>query len=99
MAYALATEFHRYWLNAGERRSPLRDIFLVPTRCVGTQYWRAAPRITAVQDKKTAKDFVDLYFLQQKLRLEQLVNDAQKKIVPKICCWPFSIIILKEQAL
>jgi len=41
-----------------------------------------ANKITAVQDRKTAKDFVDLYFLLQKLRLEQMVNDAQKKIVP-----------------
>ncbi len=41
-----------------------------------------ANKITKVQDRKTSKDFVDLYFLLQKLRLEQLVNDAQKKIVP-----------------
>ncbi len=39
-------------------------------------------KITAVQDRKTAKDFVDLYFLLQKLNLEQLVDDAQQKIVP-----------------
>jgi len=39
-------------------------------------------KITAVQDRKTAKDFVDLYFLLQKLSLEQLVKDAQLKMVP-----------------
>lgn len=39
-------------------------------------------KITAVQDRKTVKDFVDLYFLLQRLELEQLVQESQKKIVP-----------------
>lgn len=39
-------------------------------------------KITAVQDRKTVKDFVDLYFLLQRLELSQLVQESQKKIVP-----------------
>ncbi len=39
-------------------------------------------KITAAQDRKTAKDFVDLYFLLQKLDLERLIQGAKEKIVP-----------------
>jgi len=39
-------------------------------------------KITAAQDRKTAKDFVDLYFLLHKLDLERLIQCAKEKIVP-----------------
>ncbi len=42
----------------------------------------AVNKITAVQDRKTAKDFVDLYFLLNDFELELLLLDAAKKIVP-----------------
>ncbi|MBI5485175.1 MAG: nucleotidyl transferase AbiEii/AbiGii toxin family protein [Deltaproteobacteria bacterium] len=42
----------------------------------------AVNKITAVQDRKTAKDFVDLYFLLNDFELGLLMTDAAKKIVP-----------------
>lgn len=39
-------------------------------------------KITAAQDRKTTKDFVDLYFLLQKLDLERLIQGTTEKIVP-----------------
>jgi predicted nucleotidyltransferase component of viral defense system len=42
----------------------------------------AVNKITAVQDRKTAKDFVDLYFLLNDFELDLLLLDAAKKIVP-----------------
>lgn len=42
----------------------------------------AVNKITAVQDRKTVKDFVDLYFLLQDFEFDQLLLDAAKKIVP-----------------
>ncbi|MEI6702032.1 MAG: nucleotidyl transferase AbiEii/AbiGii toxin family protein [Deltaproteobacteria bacterium] len=39
-------------------------------------------KITAAQNRKTAKDFVDLYFLLQKLDLERLIQGTKEKIVP-----------------
>jgi len=42
----------------------------------------AVNKITAVQDRKTAKDFVDLYFLMDDFELDLLLSDAAKKIVP-----------------
>jgi len=42
----------------------------------------AVNKITAVQDRKTAKDFVDLYFLLKDFELDLLLLDAAKKIVP-----------------
>ncbi|MEI6208995.1 MAG: nucleotidyl transferase AbiEii/AbiGii toxin family protein [Desulfuromonadales bacterium] len=42
----------------------------------------AVNKITAVQDRKTAKDFVDLYFLLNDFELDLLLQDAAKKIVP-----------------
>ncbi len=42
----------------------------------------AVNKLTAVQDRKTAKDFVDLYFLLDDFELELLATDAAKKIVP-----------------
>jgi predicted nucleotidyltransferase component of viral defense system len=42
----------------------------------------AVNKITAVQDRKTVKDFVDLYFLLQDFELDLLLLDAAKKIVP-----------------
>jgi len=42
----------------------------------------AVNKITAVQDRKTAKDFVDLYFLLKDFGLDLLLLDAAKKIVP-----------------
>jgi len=42
----------------------------------------AVNKITAIQDRKTVKDFVDLYFLMNDFELGQLLLDAEKKIVP-----------------
>jgi hypothetical protein len=42
----------------------------------------AVNKITAVQDRKTAKDFLDLYFLMKDFELDLLLIDATKKIVP-----------------
>ena len=42
----------------------------------------AVNKITAVQDRKTVKDFVDLYFLMKDFELDRLLLDAAKKIVP-----------------
>jgi predicted nucleotidyltransferase component of viral defense system len=42
----------------------------------------AVNKITAVQDRKTAKDFVDLFFLLKDFELDLLLLDAAKKIVP-----------------
>jgi predicted nucleotidyltransferase component of viral defense system len=42
----------------------------------------AVNKITAVQDRKTVKDFVDLYFLLNDFELDLLLADAAKKIVP-----------------
>jgi predicted nucleotidyltransferase component of viral defense system len=42
----------------------------------------AVNKITEVQDRKTVKDFVDLYFLLQDFALDLLLLDAAKKIVP-----------------
>lgn len=42
----------------------------------------AVNKITAVQDRKTAKDFVDLYFLLNDFELDLLLSDAAHKIVP-----------------
>lgn len=42
----------------------------------------AVNKITAVQDRKTVKDFVDLYFLLNDFELDLLLLDAAKKIVP-----------------
>jgi hypothetical protein len=42
----------------------------------------AVNKITAVQDMKTVKDFVDLYFLMNDFELDLLLADTAKKIVP-----------------
>jgi predicted nucleotidyltransferase component of viral defense system len=42
----------------------------------------AVNKITAVQDRKTAKDFVDLFFLMNDFELDRLMLDAAHKIVP-----------------
>jgi len=42
----------------------------------------AVNKITAVQDRKTAKDFVDLFFLLTDYELDLLLLGATKKIVP-----------------
>jgi predicted nucleotidyltransferase component of viral defense system len=42
----------------------------------------AVNKITAVQDRKTAKDFVDLLFLMNDFELDRLLMDAAHKIVP-----------------
>ncbi len=42
----------------------------------------ATNKITAVQDLKTVKDFVDLYFLLKNFDFEQLIRNAALKIVP-----------------
>jgi predicted nucleotidyltransferase component of viral defense system len=41
-----------------------------------------ANKITAVQDRKTFKDFFDLFFLLKEISLEQAIEWAQYKIVP-----------------
>ena len=42
----------------------------------------AVNKITAIQDRKTTKDFVDLYFLLNDFELDLLLTGAAKKIVP-----------------
>ncbi len=42
----------------------------------------ATNKITAIYDRKTAKDFVDLYYLMQEIQFEQVIEWAKYKIVP-----------------
>ena len=42
----------------------------------------ATNKLTAVQDRKTVKDFVDLYYLLKDFDLGQLIRNAALKIVP-----------------
>ncbi len=42
----------------------------------------AANKLTAVYDRKTAKDFIDLYYLLQEIDFEQAAKWAQYKVVP-----------------
>ncbi len=42
----------------------------------------ATNKLTAVYDRKTAKDFFDLYYLLQEIDFEQIAKLAQNKIVP-----------------
>lgn len=42
----------------------------------------ATNKLTAVYDRKTAKDFIDLYYLLQEIDFEQVAKWAQYKVVP-----------------
>ncbi len=53
-----------------------KDFFIDSKENVGTN------KVTAIQDRKTVKDFVDLYYLMQELTIDRLYQFACRKIVP-----------------
>ena len=73
---ALKTEFiYENFKNVGQRNK-VNEIYVDSKENITTN------KITAVYDRKTAKDFVDLYYLLQDIDFEQAAKWSEYKVVP-----------------
>ena len=72
----LKLEFiYESYKNVGQRQKR-QGIFIDSKENIATN------KLTAIYDRKTAKDFVDLYYLLQDIQLEQVAAWSEHKIVP-----------------
>lgn len=58
------------------QRSKINDVYIDSKENIATN------KLTAVYDRKTTKDFIDLYYLLQEIDFEQVAKWAEYKIVP-----------------
>jgi predicted nucleotidyltransferase component of viral defense system len=73
---ALKVEFiHENYKNVGDRKNAL-GIWIDSKENIATN------KLTAVYDRKTVKDFIDLYYLLKEIDFEQIAKWAQYKVVP-----------------
>jgi hypothetical protein len=72
----LKVEFiHENYKNVGDRKNAL-GIWIDSKENIATN------KLTAVYDRKTVKDFIDLYYLLKEIDFEQIAKWAQYKVVP-----------------
>lgn len=73
---ALKVEFiYENYKNVGQRKK-VNGVYIDSKENVATN------KLTAVYDRKTVKDFIDLYYLMQEIDFEQVAKWAEYKIVP-----------------
>ena len=73
---ALKVEFiYENYKNVGQRKK-VNGVYIDSKENVATN------KLTAVYDRKTVKDFIDLYYLMQEIDFEQVAKWAEYKVVP-----------------